>query len=451
MNGIIEGYGSYGIIYSNPRLPYSIKYKFHKKSFEDFLEEPFPYIEENISEVNKENYENDNFLKYEASKVFYDNKCYEIELGEYTYILNNYNIPDEYFNKPLNYGSINKKYIIDNIKKFDYVNNKINKKEIYYTYLNAEYQITFLKGVNLDKIDIYNNFKKTENILHAIKFMNENNLILDDLKKDNIIIVDGKMKFCDFSSIINISDLNLNTLEKLNLKTIFYYIHNPILNILLCYYISIKENNIIIDNILNNIKINERNIQNIDYIEYNKDLINKIYNFSKKLDKSNNIGNIFKNIYFYVDKNIKNKDYYKIIILKFIEYFNNKYEDNTQLKIVELISRINIYSLGIVFLQYIDLYIDQNEKHNKIFFKNLFEIYKLCSLQFNIFKNNNINNENSDNKSDNKNDNNIYRIINRNIDYEIDYKKLDIINDYKVDVIEVDIKIIINKFNEIEC
>ena len=45
--------------------------------------------------------------------------------------------------------------------------------------------------------------------------MNENNLILDDLKKDNIIIVDGKMKFCDFSSIINISNLNINTLEDL--------------------------------------------------------------------------------------------------------------------------------------------------------------------------------------------------------------------------------------------
>jgi len=102
-------------------------------------------------------------------------------------------------------------------------------------------------------------------------------------------------------------------------------------------------------------------------------------------------------------------------------------------------------------LQYIDLYIDQNEKHNNVFFKNLFEIYKLCFLQFNIVKNNIVNNENSDNKSDNKNDNNIYRIINRNIDYEIDYKKLDIINDYKVDVIEVDIEIIINKFNEIEC
>jgi hypothetical protein len=390
----------------------------------------------------------DNCLKYEASKVFYDTESYEVELGEYIYVLNNYNIPNEYFNKPLNYGSINKKYIINNITKFNYNKEKINKKNIYCTYLYAEYQITFLKGINLDKIDIYNDFKKTENILYGIKFMNENNLIFDDLKKDNIIIVDGNMKFCDFSTIINISDLNLNALEKLNLKTIFYYIHNPILNILLCYYISIKENNIIIiDNILNNIKIDERNRENINYIKYNKHLINKIYNFNKKLDKSNNIGNILKNIYFYIDRNIKSEDYYKIIILKFIEYFNNKYEDNTELKIVELISRINIYSLGIVFLEYIDLYIDQNENHNKVFFKNLFEIYKLCSLQFNIVKNNIIDNENSYNN----NDNNIYRIINKNIDYEIDYKKIDIIDDYKIDIIEVDIGIIINKFNEIEC
>jgi hypothetical protein len=424
MSGIIEGYGSYGIIYSNPRLPYIVKYKFNKESFEDFLEEPFPYIEEDISDINKDNYENDNFLKYEASKIFYDTESYELELGEYIYILNNYNIHDEYFNKPLNYGSINKKYIIDNITKFDYTKDKFNKKKIYYTYLNTEYQITFLKGVNLDKVDIYNNFKKTENILYSIKFMNENNLIFDDLKKDNIIIVDGKMKFCDFSSIINMTDLNLNILHKSNLKTIFYYIYNPILNILLYYYISLKENNEVnINNILNNIKIDERNRQNIDYIDYNKRLINKIYNFSKKLDRSNNIGSIFKNIYFYIDRNIKNEDYYKIIILKFIEYFNNKYEDNTELKIVELISRINIYSLGVVFIQYMDLYIDQNEKYNKIFFKNLFEIYKLCSLQFNIVKN--------------------------NIDEKINYK-IDIIDDYKVDIIEIDIESIINKFNELE-
>ena len=454
MSGIIEGYGTYGIIYSKPRLPYIVKYKFNKESFE----EPFPYIDENISEVNRDNYENnyyennnyennnyenDNFLKYEASKVFYDTEYYEVELAEYIYILKNYNIPDEYFNKPLNYGSINKKYIINNITKFNYNKEKFKKKNIYYTYLYAEYQITFFKGINLDKIDIFNNFKKTENILYATKFMNENNLIFDDFKKDNIIIVDGKMKFCDFSSIINMTDLNLNILQKSNLKTIFYYIYNPILNILLCYYISIKENNIIIiDEILNNIKIDEKNSQNIDYIDYNKRLINKIYNFSKKLDRSNNIGNIFKNIYFYIDRNIKSEDYYKIIILKFIEYFNNKYEDNTELKIVELISRINIYSLGIVFLQYMDLYIDQNQKYNKVFFKNLFEIYKLCSLQFNI-----VNNENSDNN----NDNNIYRIINKNIDYEIDDKKIDIIDDYKIDIIEINIESIISKFNEIEC
>jgi hypothetical protein len=428
MSGIIEGHGSYGIIYSNPRLPYIVKYNFYKENFEDFLEEPYPYIEENISDVNKDNYENDNFLEYEASKVFYDNESYESELEEYIYILNNYNIHEEYFNKPLNYGSINTNYIINNITKFDYNKSKFNRKKIYYTYLNSKYQITFLKGYSLDKIDIFNNFKKTENILCATKFMNENNLIFDDFKKDNIIIVEGKMKFCDFSSIINSADLNLNIFHKSMLKIIFYYIYNPILNILLYYYVSIKYNNIvIIDDLLNNIKIDYKDDQNIDYIDYNRNLLNKIYNFTKKLDNSINIGNIFRNIYFYCDRTNKNKDYYKIIILKFIEYFNNKYEDNTELKIVELISRINIYSLGVVFIQYMSLYIDQNEKYNKVFFKNLFEIYKLCSLQFNIVEN-----------------------IDVNIDVNIDANIDKIIDDYKIDIIEVDIENIINKFNEFE-
>jgi hypothetical protein len=112
MNSNIEGYGSYGIIYSTPRLPYSIKYNFSKKILDNFFEEPFPYIEDYSSDDNKDDYKSDNFLKNEASKVFFDTESYDIELGEYIYVLSNYNIPDEYFNKPLNYGLINKKYII---------------------------------------------------------------------------------------------------------------------------------------------------------------------------------------------------------------------------------------------------------------------------------------------------------------------------------------------------
>ena len=70
------------------------------------------------------------------------------------------------------------------------------------------------------------------------------------------------------------------------------------------------------------------------------------------------------------------------------------------------------------------LYIEQNEKYDKIFIRNLFEIYKLCALQFNIVKNNNVDN------------------IVDNIDSKIDYN---------VDIIDIDIENIINKFNEIEC
>jgi serine/threonine protein kinase len=281
---------------------------------------------------------------------------------------------------------------------------------------------------------MYNNFKKIENILYAIKFMNENKLIFDDLKKDNIIIVNDKMKFCDFSTIINMKDLDLNTLNKSMLRTIFYYIYNPILNILLYYYISVKENNVvIIDNIINNIKIDQRNKENIDYINYNKRLISKIKSYTKELDISINIKNIFKNIYFYY---LRDKNNYKIIITKFIEYFNNKYED-IELIISELISRIHIYSLGIIFLQYIDLYIEQKNKEcDKIFLKKCIEIYKLCSLQINIFDDNNDNNENNEDKND----------IDENYIDENDIDEND-----NIYVSDINIEIIINKFNEIEC
>jgi hypothetical protein len=146
MNGIIEGHGSYGIIYSNPRLPYINKYYFKIKNLNNLLEEePFPYLEENC--------EDSNFLKYEASKVFYDTESYELEYNEYAYLLSNYYIENKYFNIPLNYGIINKKYIRENMQKFNYNSTKINNANILNTYLKSSYQITFIKGYNIDNIE----------------------------------------------------------------------------------------------------------------------------------------------------------------------------------------------------------------------------------------------------------------------------------------------------------
>jgi hypothetical protein len=207
------------------------------------------------------------------------------------------------------------------------------------------------------------------------------------------------------------------------LITVFYHIYNPILNTLLYYYIHLNENNFIsIDSIIHNINIIKKYDDNINYILYSKNLVKNTYDLITKIDKKNNINKIYKDIYFYLYQ--KNQDnYYNIILNKFIQYFNNKYNNNINNIIKELISRINIYSLGIIFLEYIHTYPYQ-KKYDNIFINELFDIFKLCCLQFNI-----INNDINDNK------------------LSLNYICEDSIDN--IEILDVDIDTIIIKFNKI--
>lgn len=449
----IEGNGTYGVVYSNPRLPYLKKYKFYKKSNNNDNNanndidsnndtdsnsdnDTYTDIDSNgdaDTDVDNDDYNSDDFLKNEVSKVFFDFECYQTESQEYIYILNNYVIHDDYFNIPLNYGITDKKYIFNNLEFFNYLKNKKKLKDIYRLYLKSKYQITYLKGIKLDKIDIYNNFSNNENILLAVKFLNDNNYLFDDLKSDNLLFFDSKIKIIDFSTLIHINDITISKFKESMLTTVFYHIYNPILNTLLYYYIHLNENNFIsIDNIIHNINHIKKYDANIDYILYSRNLVKNTYDFITKNDKKSNIKKIYKDIYFYLYQ--KNQDnYYNIILNKFTEYFNNKYNNNINNIIKDLISRINIYSLGIIFLEYIHRYPYQ-KTYDNIFINELFDIFKLCCLQFNI-----INNSNNSNDRNDCNDRNNKLSLNYICEDNID----------NIEILDVDIDTIIIKFNKI--
>ena len=429
----IEGNGTYGVVYSNPRLPYLKKFKFYKKIINnennncDIDTSNNSDIDNNDDlsngEEDKDDYNSDDFLKNEVSKLFFDFDCYQTELQEYIYILSNYNIPSEYFNIPLNYGITNKKFIFNNSTLFNYLKTKKKIKDIYLLYLKSKYQITYLKGIKIEKIDIYNNFNKNENILFAVKFLNNNNYLFDDLKNDNLLFFNNKIKIIDFSTIIHINDITLTKLKKSMLTTVYYHIYNPIFNSLLYYYAHLNENKFIsVYNIIKNINYLEKDDDNINYIFYSKNLVKNTYDFITIFDKINNIKKNYKDIYFYLYQ--ENKDnYYNIILNNFIEYFNNKYNNNINNIIKDLISRINIYSLGIIFLEYIHTYSYQ-KPNNNIFINEIFDIFKLCCLQFNI-----INNDNNDNK------------------LSLNYSCNDIIDN--IEILDINIDNIIDKFNKI--
>jgi hypothetical protein len=475
MNPTIQGNGSYGVVYSNPRLPYLKKFKFFKKYYDldnndnssmdnnynidnnkddnsddnnetDNSDEE--YENEDESDYEYDNYDNDNFLKNEVSKVFFSYKIYKNEKKEYIYILSNYNIPDEYFNSPLNYGSVNKDYIINNVSSFNYFSYEKKFKNVYSQYLKSKYQITSLKGIKLEDYDIYNNFEINKNILFAVNYLNNNNYLYDDLKYDNLLIFDDTIKIIDFSTLLHIDDINLKSFKNSMLNTIFYHIYNPILNVLLYYYIYANENNYLsIDTIIQNIvRLQNYDDDNLHYINYNKNLVKNTYDFIIKIDNKNNknkyFKKIFKNIYFYLYQQ-DTKKYYKSILNKFIKYFKNKYNNNYDI-LKELILRINNYSLGIIFLQYLHDYLNNRKMeeliNNKIFIYKLFDIFKLCCLQFDINNGDNSDYESEEDSSDNNIKKNDFHYNN----FHYNYFCNDNINN--IEILDIDFNEVIDRF-----
>jgi hypothetical protein len=363
----MEGKGSYGAIFSKPRFPFYIKYNFDKiKIIED----------DNLDKLMTNN---------EVSKIFYDIDFYYDERNNYLEILK-YELPDIFFNKPLNYGIININLVINSLV---YTSKWAGNNEFKKIIDNCYYQITFPRGILIYKnifLSIEEFYAKSFNLLNFVKYLNDNNFIYDDFKISNLLEVNNIYKISDFSSLMKINSINKDIFNESYLSICSYYIYLPILNnIIYKYFNNINKKyfdeyifneskdyiNLTLDNIINNMNDYILNINFTD-VNNNKIEINilDILNEIKKFRKKNN-----------------NNDLY---LEKFTEYLNNKY-NNDMFKILEDLSkRINIYSLGIIILNVFNckknfLY---NEFKQNIFYDKLLELISYCCLNFMVINNN---------------------------------------------------------------
>jgi hypothetical protein len=300
--GKFFGKGGSGIILGNPRAPFLQKY--------DLMNVKLENISKNNNKENTETVEELIQNKYtlnQVSKFFYKEMSFFNEAKQYIYILkeifSNFSKEDinKYFNLPLNLGIINKD-LMCNLKYNSIYNNSwigdLNNNTTFREKLDfySIYQITFELGKSIIDISLELFFKKYINILESVKLLNTNNLIFDDLKLDNIILVNNFIKNSDFSSIYNFNEINSNSILQTNLHHPFYVIYNPVLIMILKYYLYKKQNKNIslldlYEEILELKKKTEKYV--IEFNEDIKDRFTLIINNTNKNMQLNFVDNIY--------------------------------------------------------------------------------------------------------------------------------------------------------------
>lgn len=387
---MLEGKGSFGVVYSDPILPFIFKFFFEKKDTNI----------DNIENINKSNDSN-----IEVSKVFIDCFDYSEELKLYQYILKNYNIDEQYFNIPLNFGEIDQKDVRRNMDIYNSNWSGDNN-----AYILSSFQITFRKGLQIKKLlKAKNNFNnmfswnniindqkdsfndqsiliKFKNIFLAVKFLNNNLLLYDDFKLDNIIQINEILKFSDFSSLIHINELNYEYFMQSKLNSYFYFIYNCILNKILYLFLGLEINkSITYVNIDSDLYTVYNDIESKKYIDYCTYKFNSIKSLCTDFSNIINIpcyssDDDFETLV-YIDlnaniifgfinnENIVKKNY--IYIKSLYKYLKIKFKNITSIK-TDIIKRINIYSLGINLLELLSYNWNQN----------IINLALLCSLHF---------------------------------------------------------------------
>jgi hypothetical protein len=427
--GVIEGSGSYGVIYSSPRLPYKEKYSFKKQLVQ---EEPFS---------------SENIQTKEVSKIFeretletsnkYININYFNEKDGYINILNHIKIPKEFFNIPSHYGIVDTELIISKPDIYNKTWASTLKNQHSNIYIDAKYQITFPHGISIKNNNFNNSINKFKNIINAVKFMNNNNLVFDDLKTGNLLEVDSLFKISDFSSLMPFSNINYKIYKKLNLYVLYYYIFSSLLNLLLYYYLHIREDKKInTDKIINKINKEYDEEESIIYKKYIDSLCTRVkimhpdsileieyqhknkYKHSNEIQASQKLNDLhlpqliqkknktpptspknrkktinitvaymFDDILLFYKDQFTRDSLYKLYLKEMIKYLDKKFGDNIDEKINNLLRRINLYSLGISLLEMLHSFsIDPISRSNINIdkYKSLLEIIGLLTI--NIFK-----------------------------------------------------------------
>ena len=186
-------YGSFGIVVSNPRIP-----------------------------LESETYDKIN-TSYEVSKLFFDEKSFIDEIEKYSKLKSILDHSMFLFEK--SYGLSNINNLIENSQTIytrEWYKCGLNMYEIYSInrYLDYNifiesskiYQIVFDCMITLDDLDFNtSNLKEIckENLISIIKFLHDNNLYVDDFKKENIVYNDQTNKFMliDLTSIVTLQEV----------------------------------------------------------------------------------------------------------------------------------------------------------------------------------------------------------------------------------------------------
>lgn len=448
VGGKFYGEGSSGAILGLPRAPYSEKYNFNvslnikeqnkkNKNANGITTGPgsiknespiFNFIPKNINKENQETVEeliqNQDMLN-QVSKFFFKDIAFLFEATRYIniskHIFNNISEEDidKYFNKPINLGIINKELmcdsnytsiynknwlgILENKNKKNNLNNK-TFKQILDSY--SPYQITFSMGKSLLKISPELFYQKYINILESVKLLNKNRIIFDDFKLDNLIFVNDTIKQSDFSSILKFNQISLNSLPHTILQQYFYESYNPLLMILLKYYLYQREGNPknlqeIYSEVIEYKELTKTYVKNFnDNVKQRIKILIDNVNLNLELDFVDNIyeikvmnNSILKSeIKMSIEKIlinlINNREMDERSTLKILTnlifYFDKKYKTaNRRLDINNIINdilqRINIYSTGYVIFDFLTEKIDRNEIKNA---KDIDILYNLLLISF---------------------------------------------------------------------
>lgn len=361
--GIIHGRGSYGIVVSDPRVP------FKNENLKDFM-----YTIDEVSKV---------FIGKD-SKINMEN-----EYGLYHNIISKYNniITSRNYILPINYGEID---------------NNNNYKLLFNNMLtNNLYQITFNKGTHID-YDLHNFLIKMVPIINCIKINIQNKLYFDDLKLSNLVKHNDKIKIIDFSSLLDLNNLSENELI-LNIMNsclfdFFYIINNPIISIIL------STKSMLNNKIKNNIKMSYFNkeyyndfIENHIYYNFLSGIRNTIfieldvYNINTNSIETIEINNIYLINYFNIlhaytilkEECEKYNNYIKNIMF-YTECLFHKLSniDNNLGKRYKLLELSQIYKIGMVFLFKLKQYFKIKKKYNVNLIQKYLKIISRCCLFF---------------------------------------------------------------------
>jgi hypothetical protein len=403
---VLLGCGSFGIVLSNPRVPTI------NESYGDIM---------NLNQVSKILYyiiDNDTYKPspYKDFKFEYDDILLLCE--QYHNVFNT-----NYFMLPINGGILDKKKFIEKYNdtntnyNFEWLSKSKKTFKIINSLLksyNDIYQIIYAKGdIVTEDINIF--IDQIKNIFELVILSDNFGFYFDDIKLQNLVTHDNKIKIIDFSCPINTNttyDQIINQIVNSKLCNIYYFPYPIITNIILYEQINMlelispspyKKNYVNYYSILKSQSIQDKqnlkykfklvkkllSMTNLYFQNYKKEI--KLLNFNM-ISKINSIEDIDKYseyktidmkdfcvsainllLIYVADDNESLKDLINKIFIGYNKLINQIFHNNNQSldKIIFLLKNIILHSFGLIFIEWI--YKNVNLNDNLIISKDIIE------------------------------------------------------------------------------